>query len=348
MARYGIGYMGSKNSIAEFIISKLPSGKRFVDLFGGGFAMCHCALLSGKYESVYYNEINPLLKPLIQKAINGEYSYKNFKPEFIMPEKFKELKEKDGYIKYCWSFGNAGKGYLFGKHIIAWKKALFNAIFGDYSEFNKMGIYPPIFDTQDIAKRRTLFRQWVLKNFDDLRKKYISFMKLNLNIKEANLQRLQNLERLERLERIELNTGSYLDYKYQDGDVVYCDPPYENTVGYTQDKIIIKKIKFFSNNACNGKGRYYTKNITETFNHSEFYKWVKTRPYQVFFSSYEISDDSFLTVYKKEKYNLMQGRGKKKKSMERLYTNKPYIEKFKQLEFCNFDFKMPQMSAVAL
>ena len=48
MNKYGITYQGSKNRIAGDLISLLPSGERFVDLFGGGFAMSHCALLSGK------------------------------------------------------------------------------------------------------------------------------------------------------------------------------------------------------------------------------------------------------------------------------------------------------------
>lgn len=36
MERYGIGYMGSKNQIAEDIIKILPPAEYFVDLFGGG------------------------------------------------------------------------------------------------------------------------------------------------------------------------------------------------------------------------------------------------------------------------------------------------------------------------
>ena len=50
LMRYGIGYQGSKNGIAEQIIAHLPAGRRLVDLFGGGFAISHCALLSGKWE----------------------------------------------------------------------------------------------------------------------------------------------------------------------------------------------------------------------------------------------------------------------------------------------------------
>ena len=73
MSNYGIPYQGSKAQIADDIIDNLPSGKRFVDLFGGGFAMSHCALLSKKYKTVYYNDYNPLIVDLVKNAIQGKY-----------------------------------------------------------------------------------------------------------------------------------------------------------------------------------------------------------------------------------------------------------------------------------
>ena len=132
---YGLPFQGSKSGIAEEIIRELPSGKRLADLFGGGGAITHCALMSGKWESVYYNDIDPLLPELIKKAINGEYSYKNFQPKFITREEFHEKKNIDGYIKYIWSFGNNGITYLFGKDIEELKKEAHNlVVFGIESE----------------------------------------------------------------------------------------------------------------------------------------------------------------------------------------------------------------------
>ena len=49
--RYGIPYKGSKNSIAEWIIAELPKADTFVDLFMGGGAVTHVALISGKYKN---------------------------------------------------------------------------------------------------------------------------------------------------------------------------------------------------------------------------------------------------------------------------------------------------------
>ena len=115
MNTYGFPYQGSKSKIAESIIEFLPSGNRFVDLFGGGAAMTHCALLSGKYNQVFYNELNPLCCKLLQDAIDGKYNPKTFKPKWISREDFHRMKNYDGYVKYIWSFGNSGKNYLFGK-----------------------------------------------------------------------------------------------------------------------------------------------------------------------------------------------------------------------------------------
>ena len=49
MERYGIPYMGSKNLIAEWVVGNLPAGGTLYDLFAGGCAVTHRALLSGKF-----------------------------------------------------------------------------------------------------------------------------------------------------------------------------------------------------------------------------------------------------------------------------------------------------------
>lgn len=158
MKLYGMPYMGSKTAIAEDIIDILPKGKRFVDLFGGGFAMTHCALLSGKYEKFLYNEINPLIVDTAKRAISGEFNISKNPPKWISRDDFKKLKDVDGYIKTCWSFGSKGTNYLYGEEIEPWKKALHYArIFGDCSLFEKMGIHTDG-TRQDIAKNAEKYK----------------------------------------------------------------------------------------------------------------------------------------------------------------------------------------------
>ena len=286
MEKYGIPYQGSKSAIAESIIEFLPSGKRLVDLFGGGAAMSHCAALSGKYDSVYYNELNTLLCDLLKRAINGEFNYKNFNPEFIDREEFNKRKDENGYVKYIWSFGNDGRSYMFGADVEPIKRSIHNfTVFGikdDFVKANFDDIDSWVTDT-DIHSRRLAVKRYMRMKKKDL-KTYRN---------QQQLEATERMQRLERLERLEINNGSYLDYRYQIGDVVYCDPPYEGTKDYG--------LKFDS---------------------KQFYDWVATRPYQVFFSSYEISDNRFKQIWQKEKQSLMKGGNGQFTINEYIYTNK--------------------------
>ena len=280
---YGIGYQGSKNFIAKDIINFLPTGNRLVDLFGGGFAISHCALLSGKYKQVYYNELNPLLVQLISKAINGYYNKKNFSNNWVSREDFNAKKNLDGYIKYIWSFGNNGKDYLYGKDIEPYKQALHYAvIYEDYSFFAKLGLLIMPVSGKPLEKVKKIYHQ----------------------IKVNSLRQLQSLQRLERLERLEINCGSYLDYEYKDGDVVYCDPPYQDTAGY--------------NNT--------------SFNHNQFYDWVNTRDYPVYFSSYPINDTRFIPVLELDKRQTFSPTNNSRCVVETVYWNGQGITPNKHLK----------------
>lgn len=272
---FGIPYQGSKDRIALDIHKQLPSGKRFVDLFGGGFAMSHAALLiKGKYEKVYYNELNPLLCELIKKACSGYYNYNNgFKPEWISREDFERLKDKDGYVRYIWSFGNNGKNYMFGKDVEPIKKQGHEyVIFGKQIEGLNLSV------KGNERSRRMALRKYTQERID--------------KIKRTGNDKWR-LEQLERLERLEINCGDYHNYKYQSGDIVYLDPPYENTTGYNKND----------------------------FDHKDFYDWCASREYQVWFSSYKISDNRFRLVWAKRLRGLAAG-AKDVYNFECLYTNK--------------------------
>jgi len=70
--RYGVPYKGSKNSIAEWIVDKLPSAEYLVDLFAGGCAITHAALLSGKWKYIIANDIGSAPR-LFWDAVHGKY-----------------------------------------------------------------------------------------------------------------------------------------------------------------------------------------------------------------------------------------------------------------------------------
>ena len=269
---YGVPYQGNKSRIADIIVNILPNGKRLVDLFGGGGAITHCALLSNKWENYLYNDINPLITTLFIDAVNGKYHDEN---RVITRQDFEELKDTDAYVKYIWSFGNNGTGYLWGKDIEDIKCTACHSLLDD-----------------TLNERRLSFIHFIqmLKESKDITPNRL-----------APLERLQALTQLEALQRLEISNISYKDYKYQDGDIVYCDVPYEKD----------------SKGNCNDYGVY--------FNSKEFYKWVKDQPYQVYFSSYEISDDSFYKIKLKSVMSLIGANTNGQFVNEYLYSNKEII-----------------------
>lgn len=123
---YGLPYMGSKSRFAKDFIDALPSGRRFIDLFGGGAAMSHAAVLSGKYDEVIYSDVNPLTCEYVRQAVAGRFS--SIRPRWISREEFHALKGIDPYIRYIWSFGNAGGSYIFGRDVEEEKRALFERL----------------------------------------------------------------------------------------------------------------------------------------------------------------------------------------------------------------------------
>lgn len=130
---YGVPYQGSKNRIANDIVGLLPEGQRFVDLFAGGCAITHAAMLSGKYKRFLCDDLYPYGSNLFKNALNGEYS----KPEYlrwISREDFFKEKDTDDFVKMCYSFGNNGKDYMYSKKLEPLKKGFHYAVvFNDWT-----------------------------------------------------------------------------------------------------------------------------------------------------------------------------------------------------------------------
>lgn len=108
---YGVPYRGSKNKLAEDIIALLPTGKRLVDLFAGGCAITHCALLSGKWESILNNDLCPLRgQTLFRKAAEGEYLKVDYY-RIVSKQEFYEKRDKEPHMVALWGW-NGDIGYL--------------------------------------------------------------------------------------------------------------------------------------------------------------------------------------------------------------------------------------------
>lgn len=129
--KYGLPYKGSKNKLAERIVRLLPRRTNLVDLFCGGCAVSHAALLMGKFKNIYINDINWMCPTLFMDALQGKYANDT---RWISREDFFRLRDTDPYVAMVWSFGNNMRDYLYSKEIEPLKKAIHYALFfSDYS-----------------------------------------------------------------------------------------------------------------------------------------------------------------------------------------------------------------------
>lgn len=273
--RYGVPYQGSKNGIAEWVVSHLPPGRRFVDLFAGGCAVTHAAMLSGKYREFLINDVSPWGVTLFRNAVSGQYANET---RWISRADFDRLKNKSPYIRLCWSFGNKGRTYIYGRDIEEWKRALHEAVlFGNPLRARKFGV-----DLAAAVKGPTVDARYAAV------KKAVS-SNTRLHGMPESLQRLQ---RLQRLQLPDLSRASYENVPHLDGDVVYCDPPYadSNCEGYAA-------------NPTDGR------RAASVFSSGRFAAWAASRDYPVFVSE-RICPQGFKPVAIRDKHSLMaQGSG---------------------------------------
>lgn len=216
--RYGLPYKGSKSKLAEWIVDVLPEADTLVDMFAGGCAVTHCAMQSGKWQHFIINDIERDITQLFVDAVNGKYKNEN---RWISRDTFNLLKKTDPYVRYCWSFGNNGRNYLYGAEI------------EDYKEAVHRLMYAP-----DTRRRRLAYRNCVKKLYDHIKRNTQSLQSLErlerLQSLES-LERLQSLERLERLERLQRYNLDYQQVPIPGKAVIYCDIPYRGTEKYQED-----------------------------------------------------------------------------------------------------------------
>ena len=134
---YGLPYKGSKNKLATRIVDLLPRRKHFYDLFCGGRAVTHAAMLSRKWEHFTINDLNWQCPTLFVDALNGKYKDDT---RWISREDFFRLKDSDPYVAFVWSFGNNLRDYIYSREIEPLKKAIhYSLYFNDYSLAAEMG-----------------------------------------------------------------------------------------------------------------------------------------------------------------------------------------------------------------
>ena len=396
MKRYGIPYQGSKNAIAAHIVAEyLPPSACLVDIFAGGCAITHAALDAG-WHKVIANDISDAPE-LFAAAARGKY--KNEK-RWISREDFARLKDNDTYVRYCWSFSNHGKDYMYSVEIEPWKKALHYAralgdrsllrdilqedcdgsrasIIAKYDEYKnkyiKWWIARQKYGAQELDELIKVTKEDIKRESDKLREYLCNALKdSGLTQSEVNkrlgtqmaghyfgvsqwqfptretyaqmqtfmpalttsydditarlqlmqslqslqrleslqslqsleslqrLQSLQSLQRLERLERLEITHKDYRQVDLPVGCVVYADPPYKETRGYSAD-----------------------------FDHAAFYSWAAHCPRPLLISEYDMPREMFACIG--ELKHVARFSQTNKKITERLFAPRHQIDTWRSI-----------------
>ena len=336
--RYGLPYKGSKNGIAEWVVERLPKAAHFYDLFAGGCAVTHAAMLSGKYETYTASDITDSAK-LFGDAIAGKYRNET---RWISHEDFFRLKDTDPYVRICWSFGNDQKSYLYSKEIEPWKKALhYGLLLNDWSQFEKLCPEVAAECKERAGKAATVKERYVavkavIKEFlkrnnrDEVFRNnplYNACRVRTVNKTRAlgaidtscllqslgSLEGLQRLQSLESLERLEILQGDYQAVDIKPHSVIYCDIPYQGTTGYLG-----------------------------VFDYERFFDWCGRQRELVVISEYNMPKDRFLCVAAKEKrvtYSATNNNGRK---IERLFIPAHQKELYESMRPKENLFDFPQ------
>lgn len=301
---FGLPYMGSKNKIAEWVVGHLPRAVHFYDLFAGGCAISHCAILSRKWQNIHINDINPVMPNLFMDAINGRFKDET---RWISHDDFFRLRRSgDAYVDICFSFGSRyGNTYAYSKELEPLKKAVHYAVFfKDYSlMYDISGI--------DISE---------LDGIEDSYERYMRLRKI-LSVKYALKKivreiRVQPLERLNRInemsslneawvhDMIDMTCVSYDEIDILPESVIYADIPYRNTGTYDRQK----------------------------FDHERFYDWASRQTQPLFISEYHMPEDRFVCIAEKNKRCCMAANSNSQTSVERIFVPKHQFRHHKQLK----------------
>lgn len=324
-ASYGVSYQGSKNKIAAEVVYNIPSAPLLIDVFAGGGAITHAALLSHRFCSILANDYDCGALQLFYRASHGLIDFEEERKRWVSREDFKRLKDTDPIVRYHWSFSNGGRNYLYPEEIEPYKRAYhFARNCNDRTEWNAIGlekVEPTRLSIRDHAEeiKDNYIRWWLKHNcYEGDSEALIANLKQDIKLIKSleslqslqslqSHQRLQRLQSLESLERLTISKADYKDiFVSEPTTVIYCDPPYIN---------------------CDP--RIYKDAIRESgFNHAEFYEWCEAQKGLVVLSEYTAPADRFTCVWSKEKRVLAAGAKYQTTKFERLFVVKGHEDDY--------------------
>lgn len=196
----GMPYQGSKNKIATQIVEHFPQADTFVDLFFGGGAVTHAAMLSGKFRNFLANDLRktPQAWNKAVEGIGNEYD------RFVSKEEF--LASDDMIVRMLWSFGSSCSTYSYaGIHELAARMIMSNSVEERYSAWLKFLKIVEARGSNDLYY-------------------YVQFI--------SAVSSLRWLKGLRGNSPVTPSNIDYREVKIPNDSVVYADPPYKGTQQY--------------------------------------------------------------------------------------------------------------------
>ena len=295
---YGLPYKGSKNRIARRLVDALPPAPVLYDVFCGGCAVTHAAMLSGKYQRFAVNDLRGWLPKAFKTAISGGYAHED---RWISREDFERLKSTDAYAAMCFSFGNDCQSYMYAPPLEPYKRALHYAIFWrDFAPWRELcpetaeALAAGLAPIEDRKQRRIQAGHFIVESLrvqitagtltpDILQNPIYRQIKDAPHRSLESLERLERLESLERLERLErlpgvltAHSGDYRELCFDEPGIIYCDPPYMSVYDY----------------GCE-------------FDAEAFYSWCEAQKLPVYISEYQMPEDRFVCIAEWDKVTSM-------------------------------------------
>ena len=295
---YGLPYQGSKNRIAKRLVEALPAAPVLYDVFCGGCAVTHAAMLSGKYQHFVVNDRRGWLPDAFREAIHGGYAHED---RWISREDFERLKSTDAYAAMCFSFGNDCRSYMYARPLEPYKRALHHAIF--WKDFAPWAALCPetadalaagLAPIEDRKQRRIQTGHFIVQSLKaqlaagtltpDILDKPIYRQIRRSKGAMTTVETLQSLESLERLESLPGALTAYsMDYRemrFDEPGIIYCDPPYMSVYA---------------------KGKDYGCE----FDAEAFYSWCEAQKLPVYISEYQMPEDRFVCIAEWDKVTSM-------------------------------------------
>ena len=209
--RYGTPYHGSKNAIAEWVVEHLPPAPVLVDLFAGGCAVTHAAMLSGRFERFVANDLTEAPQ-VFADAVNGEFA--GFA---TVPTREEFLSSDDDALRLMYSFGNNREDYLWSRDLEPVMVSASRMVLGTSVHERKRAYGEFMRELRSYVESTGRMPNCDRKHDGDL----------------SGLQRIERLQSLQGLKSLGgMLTVSRSDYRsvgVPGGATVYADPPYRGT-----------------------------------------------------------------------------------------------------------------------